>query len=88
MSANVSRNSFDYKEVEIVPVIAGFNDDGKIIPIYVKINGEDLKVGNYWVKSKFAGITEYHCKLIKKNGEMPIVISYYNEESVWVIPKR
>lgn len=88
MGANVSRTSFDYKEIEIIPVIAGFDEDGKVIPIYVKINGEKLKVADYWVKSKFAGITEYHCKLLYKDAKMPIVISYYSEESVWVTPRK
>lgn len=88
MGANVSRNSFDYKEIEIVSVIAGFDENGKIIPIYVKIHGEKLKVSEYWVKSKFAGITEYHCKVMDSKKEFPLVLSYYNEESLWVIPNR
>lgn len=88
MSANVSRNSFDYKPVEIVPVIAGFDSDGKIIPLYVKIDGEKLKIDSYWVKSKFADITEFRCKILRENTEYPVALTYYGKESVWTIPKR
>ena len=88
MGANVSRNSFDYKNIEIVPVIAGFDENGKVIPIYVKIQGKKLKVTEFWVKSKFAGISEYHCKIMNGDTEFPLLLSYYNEESLWVIPHR
>lgn len=88
MGASVSRNSFDYKPVEIVPVIAGFDNDGKIIPLFVKLDGEKIKIDSYWVKSRFAGITEFRCKIIREDVMYPLVLTFYSEESVWTIPKR
>ena len=44
MSQILSSNSHDYLPMQIVPVIASFNDDGQIKPLYVGINGERYKV--------------------------------------------
>lgn len=88
MGSNVSRNSFDYKECIKVPVIVGFDKDGTIMPIYVKIEGKKYKVEEYRAKMKFAGITEYCCMVSYKDITMPIELSYYSNESVWTIPTR
>lgn len=88
MGANVSRNSFDYKECVKVPVIAGFDKDGTIMPIYVKIDGKKYKVEDYRARVKFAGITEYRCNVSFGERLMPLELSYYSNESVWTIPAR
>lgn len=88
MGSSVSRNSFDYKECIKVPVIVGFDKDGTIVPIYVKIEGRKYKVEEYRTKTKFAGITEYYCSVSYNDITMPIELSYYRNESVWTIPAR
>ena len=88
MGSNVSRNSFDYKECIKVPVIAGFDKDGTVMPIYVKIEGKKYKVEEYQSKMKFAGITEYRCSVSYKDIRMPLELSYYSNESIWTIPIR
>jgi len=53
--------------MQIVPVIASFNDEGQIKPLYVGINGEQYKVESYWVRRSFSNQIEFQCKLIKEN---------------------
>lgn len=88
MGATVSRSSFDYKECVTVPVIAGFDSNGIIIPIYVRIDGSKYKVDEYSAKTKFSGVTEYRCIVSFKERTMPLELTYYSNESVWTIPKR
>lgn len=40
MSQILSQNSHDYLSMQIIPVIASFNDEGQIKPLYVGINGK------------------------------------------------
>lgn len=40
----ISFNSYDYERVKCVPVIASFDSDGHIMPLYVRINGQPFKV--------------------------------------------
>ena len=46
MTQILSHNSHDLLPMQIVPVIASFNDDGQIKPLYVGINGERYKVSS------------------------------------------
>ena len=86
MSQIVSNNSYDYLAVEIVPVIASFNNDGQIKPLYVGINGERYKVDSYWVRRTFSNQIEFHCKLIVENMIKTIILTYYLHECIWTIP--
>lgn len=86
MSQILSFNSHDYLPMQIVPVIASFNDEGQIKPLYVGINGERYKVDSYWVRRSFSNQIEFHCKLIIENMLKPIIMTYYLNECIWTIP--
>ena len=86
MSQILSFNSHDYLPMQIVPVIASFNDEGQIKPLYVGINGERYKVDYYWIRRIFSNQIEFHCKLIIENMLKPIIMTYYLNECIWTIP--
>ena len=86
MSQILSLNSHDYLPMQIVPVIASFNDDGQIKPLYVGINGKRYKVDSYWVRRSFSNQIEFHCKLIIENMLKPVIMTYYLNECIWTIP--
>ena len=88
MGAKVSYMNFDYEPVFAVPVIASFDAEGHIKPLYVRLGEERYKVYSYWVKSRFANNVEFNCQLQKDDRLIPALLKYYNQESVWVIPKR
>lgn len=82
-----SRYSFDYDPQQIVPVIASFDTDGHIKPLYVRILGDSYKIISQWTPvSNFSGITEYNCKIIVRGFARQILLKYYAREKVWTIP--
>ena len=87
MNQILSHNSHDYLPIQIVPVIASFNDEGQIRPLYVGINGERYKVESYWVRRSFSNQIEFQCKLIDQDMLKPVVLTYYQNECIWTIPK-
>lgn len=82
-----SYTSYDYKPVTVVPVIASFDTEGHIAPLYVRIEGESYKVNSYWVKSECTNIIQYNCKIIDQECLKPILLSFYQDETVWTIPE-
>ena len=87
MSATVSYTSFDYRPVHIVPVIASFDTDGHMKPLYVRINGESYKVSSCWTKTTFENAVEFTCKVIVGDYLKPLSLTYYRREGMWTIPK-
>lgn len=86
MSQILSYNSHDYLPLQIVPVIASFNDNGQIKPLYVALNGERYKIDSYWVRRSFSNQIEFHCKLIIGNTLKPVIMTYYLNECIWTVP--
>ena len=86
MSQILSYTSYDHLNLQMIPVIASFNCEGKIKPLYVGINGEQFKVESYWIRSCFTNQMEFHCKLIVNDKLCPIIITYYIKECLWTIP--
>jgi len=86
MSQILSINSHDYLPITIIPVIASFNDDGHIKPLYVGINSQRYKVDSYWIRRSFTNQIEFHCKINIDNTLRPIIITYYLNECIWTIP--
>lgn len=80
--------SFDYDPQTIVPVIASFDTDGHVRPLYVRILGESYKILSQWSTSHLAGITRYNCKVDVRGLARQIVLTYYNRERVWTIPRE
>jgi len=81
-----SFNSHDYLPVTIIPVIASFNKDGQIKPLYVGIDGVSYKIQSYWVRRCFSNQVEFSCKLLINNCLKTIVMTYYLNECIWTIP--
>lgn len=86
MSYILSQNSHDYLNMQIVPVIASFNDDGQIKPLYVGIQGQRYKVDSYWVRRSFSNQIEFQCKIIIDHRLHPLIITYHLHECIWTIP--
>lgn len=78
--------SFDYDPQEIVPVIASFDTDGHVRPLYVRILGKPYKIVSQWRGNKFTGVNEYNCKLAVNGYYRQITLKYYVREKVWTIP--
>ena len=88
MAGFPSYTSFDYQPVTPVPVIASFDSQGHVAPLYVRMEGIPLKVDSYWVKSSFAHVMVFSCQIQQKDRLIPLLLSYYQAEGVWVIPEE
>ena len=82
----VSYTSYDYKSMKVVPVIAYFDTEGHIKPLYVRIESNSYKIHSYWVKSCFVNVSEFHCQVLDGDILRPLVLSYYQSEGIWGIP--
>jgi len=87
MAQILSYSSHDYMPIIILPVIASFNEDGQIKPLYVGIDGECCKVDSYWIRRSFANQIEFHCKIICDYSYKNLIITYFMNECLWTIPR-
>lgn len=71
----------------MVSVIASFDTDGHIKPLYVRVDEESLKVVSCWMKPAFVSSCTYQCKVEDHGVLKPLVLTYHMNESVWSIPK-
>lgn len=88
MAGYISNNSYDCIPSNLVSVIASFDTDGHIKPLYVRINEEALKVHSSWLKPSFAGLLEFNCRIVDQGYLKPLVLTYHKNEGVWTIPKQ
>lgn len=89
MTRIASYTSFDYKPYTPVPVIASFDSEGHIAPLYVRLNGDAHRVLSYHVRGKgFVNTIEFSCRVQDGEFEKPLLLTYYYGESTWVISNR
>lgn len=68
-----------------VPVIASFDSEGRISPLYIRINGESHKVHSFWQRPSFMNTVEFSCQ-IEDNGILKSLnLVYRIKECIWAI---
>lgn len=83
-----SYTSYDYLPVECIPVIASFDSEGHIAPLYIRLEGASYKVDTYWIRTtSHRNIIEYNCKIVDNGFLKPLILSFHVNECVWTIPK-
>lgn len=87
MPAIVSYGLKDSPHLQMVSVIASFDTDGNIKPLYVRIGEESLKVYSAGVKHTTQEIRTFRCQVIDGDALKPLELSYHSRESLWMIPK-
>ena len=88
MSGQISYTSYDYRPVDIVPVVASFDTDGHIKPLWVRIGTSPYKVISSWrTNSMYSSIIHFNCKLQDGEYVRPLAISYHQEECLWTIER-
>lgn len=87
MSGYVSRDSHSLLS-NLVPVIASFDSGGHVKPLYVRINGEPLRIHSSQVKPSFLGTVEFECQVIDGEYLKPLSLTYHRQDCVWTIPKN
>lgn len=89
MSGIVSHTNFDCTSafVTIVPVIASFDSEGHITPLYVRINGESYKVDKHRIIGKYINSMEFECKVIDGDYVRTFVLTFFCRDGKWTMPK-
>ena len=70
----------------IVSVIASFDSEGHVKPLYVRINEDSLKVYSSCPKPSFYDFLEFQCKVIDHDYLKPLLLTYHKKENIWTIP--
>ena len=86
MTKIINQKKIDNLPIIFIPVIASFNEDGQIKPLYVGIDGKRYKVESYWVRRSFSNQIEFSCKLLCGETLLTIIITYYMNECIWTVP--
>lgn len=79
----ISHSAFDCTSTVIVPVIASFDSEGKIKPLYVRIHGASYKIDSSVMHSSFINTVEFHCKVIDGDSIKPLLLTFHRREGVW-----
>lgn len=88
MSYSFPLESYCGDPVEVVPVIASYDTDGRVKPLYVRISENEYKVENCWIKPSIAGNSlDFNCSLLRDNRVYKVVLTYHIRETTWTIPK-
>lgn len=88
MTAYVSNTTHDYETLEHVPVIASFNQNGQILPIYVGIDEQRFKIVSAVVRAGFSNILEFNCQISDGNYIKPIRLKYFKDDGIWALKRK
>lgn len=80
-------DSYAGDPIELVPVIASYDTEGHIKPLYVRINDDRYKVENYWIKYSCGNNIDYNCTLSRDGRIYKLILTYHIRETAWSIPK-
>lgn len=72
----------------IVPVIASFNKEGNMIPIYFSVEGIKIKIDRIiWAKEKLAWGSHYKCRICVSDVAEEIELMYYKSRNMWTLKR-
>jgi len=79
--------SYGGDPIELVPVIASYDGQGHIKPLFVRINDNKYKIESSWIKYGSVNTIDFHATLSMDDRAYVIVLTYHIRECVWTIPK-
>lgn len=88
MSQHVSYVDDNIRADKSVSVIATFDSEGHVKPLYVRMGDVSLKVANSWISSSRFDVIEYQCQVEDGEYLKPLTLTYYTRETVWRTPKK
>lgn len=86
MTSRVSYRLNDCPHLKIVSVIASFNPGGDILPLYVRIDGESLKIHTAYQADSTYSLLHFNCEVMDYDRVKPIKLTYHIGDHKWSIP--
>lgn len=87
MSTYVSHGLKECHYLQVVPVISSFDCDGNIFPLYVRIDGQSLKVYNARRVESTIQVIHFNCEVMDYDRVKSIKLSYHIGDLVWSTPR-
>ena len=87
MPGFVSNTTYDSSNILIVSVIASFDTNKHIKPLYVRINSGSFKIYSSWLKQSYQGLLEFQCQIIDDDILKNLALTYHKQENILTIPK-
>ena len=87
MSAYISQRLRECRHLQVVPVISSFDCEGNIFPLYVRIDGQSLKVYNARRMDSTLRIIHFNCEVMNYDRVKRIKLSYHIGDMVWSMPR-
>ena len=87
MPSYVSHGLNECRHLQVVPVISSFDCDGNIFPLYVRIDGQSLKVYNARRVDSTLRIINFNCEVMNYDRVKKIKLSYHIGDMVWSTPR-
>lgn len=81
----VSKNNFDAPNLIPVPVIASFSPDGKVRPLYLKWDGESVKILGCKIRREHEWAILFECVYEQYGLEKNIILYFNLRDHAWFI---
>ena len=81
----ISKVPTDCPHIKAVPAIATYDINGNILPLYVRIGEERLKVYNAYISESTRKILTFKGEVMVRDRVKPIKLNYYVDDMVWCV---
>lgn len=88
MATTISYGLHDCSHIKLVSVISSFDCEGNIIPLYVRIGKESLRVYNAYQCGSTFRILNFNCQVMDHDRVKPLKLSYHKADLVWSMPVK
>jgi len=86
MAGRVSYGLNDCPHLKIVSVIASFDSAGSIMPLYVRIGEESLKIHTAYQADSTYSLLHFNCEVMDYDRVKPIKLTYHIGDHKWSMP--
>ena len=88
MTGIISYGIHDCKHIKIVPVISSFDCSGRMIPLYVRIHGEALKIHTAYEFESTYNLLRFRCEVLDHGRIKPLKLTYHVSYHKWSMPSN
>lgn len=83
MSGHTSSTTFDHAPSDIVPVIASFDKQGNVRPLFVRLGPDSYKVNDAFCQNEFSNTITFRCHVIDNGYLKPLILVYHRSCNMW-----
>ncbi len=84
----VTKDNYDGMGVKKISVIASFDKNGFVYPLYVRLGEDSCKVHSFKLKSETNSLKIFSCNVIFENEVKPLTLTFHRNDNIWTIPEN